>query len=112
MPAGLVAAARRGAGRANAPLTSRPVLTGSGSAIESVASPAVLTVVAVMLASYSRPMPGVNAPEVAGAPSVSASVLGTVPPTVACVQSERLTTWPHAILTVVVSSTVPSDACG
>ena len=37
--------------------------------------------VAVVDAVYSRATPGVNAPNVAGAPSVSASVAGTVPPT-------------------------------
>ena len=31
---------------------------------------------------YSRATPGVNAPNVAGVPSVSDSVAGTVPPTV------------------------------
>ena len=37
---------------------------------------------AVVDAEYSRATPGVNAPNVAGAPSVSDSVAGTVPPTV------------------------------
>ena len=37
---------------------------------------------AVVDAVYSRSTPGVNAPNVAGAPSVSDSVAGTVPPTV------------------------------
>ena len=86
------------------------MLTGSASATLSVALPAVLVVLAVVLASYSFAMPGVNAPNVAGVPSVSASVAGTVPPTPPCVHSERLATWPRAILTVVVSSTVPSGA--
>ena len=51
-----------------------------------------------------------NAPNVAGVPSVSASVAGTEPPTLPCVHSERLASWPRAIFTVVVSSTVPSAA--
>ena len=33
---------------------------------------------------YSRATPGVNAPNVAGVPSVSDSVAGTEPPTVPC----------------------------
>ena len=36
---------------------------------------------AVVDAVYSRATPGMNAPNVAGAPSVSASVAGTEPPT-------------------------------
>ena len=46
----------------------------------SVASPAVEITFAVVVAVYSFATPGVNAPNVAGAPSVSASVAGTVPP--------------------------------
>ena len=38
--------------------------------------------VAVVDAVYSFATPGVNAPNAAGAPSVSASVAGTVPPAV------------------------------
>jgi hypothetical protein len=45
------------------------------------ASPALLVIVAVVAAVYSFATPGVNAPNVAGAPSVSDSVAGTVPPT-------------------------------
>jgi hypothetical protein len=37
---------------------------------------------AVVVAVYSLSMPGVNAPNVAGAPSVRFSVAGTVPPIV------------------------------
>ena len=55
-------------------------------------------------------MPGVNGLNRAGVPSVSDSVAGTVPPTVPCVHSDRLASWPRAIFTVVVSSTVPSAA--
>ena len=53
------------------------------SATLSAASPAVETTVAVVDAVYSRATPGVKAPKDAGAPSVSASVAGTEPPTVA-----------------------------
>ena len=66
------------------------MFVGSASATLSAALPAVLVTVAVVLASYSFAMPGVNAPKLAGVPSVSASVLGTVPPTPPCVQSETL----------------------
>ena len=52
------------------------------SVTDSVASPAVEMTVAVVLASYVLSMPGVNAPNAAGAPSDSDSVAGTVPPTV------------------------------
>ena len=48
----------------------------------SVASPAVEMTVASVAPTYSLATPGVNAPSVAGAPSVSDSVAGTVPPTV------------------------------
>src|SRR6185369_3113986 len=44
-------------------------------------SPAVETTVAVVFAVYVLAMPGVKAPKVAGAPSVSASVAATLPPT-------------------------------
>ena len=53
------------------PFFRRPGGVVSGSATDSVPSPAVLMTFAVMLASYSFAMPGVNAPNVAGAPSVS-----------------------------------------
>ena len=52
-----------------------------GSATLSSASPAVEITVAVVDASYVLATPGVNAPNVAGAPSVSDSVAGTVPVT-------------------------------
>ena len=52
-----------------------------GSVTVSVASPAVLMTFPVVLAVYSRDTPGVKAPNVAGAPSVSESVAATVPPT-------------------------------
>ena len=48
----------------------------------SVASAAVLMTLAVVPASYSFAMPGVNGGNIAGAPRVSESVAGTVPPTV------------------------------
>ena len=53
---------------------------GAGSATDSVASPAVEMTLAVVEAVYSRATPGVNAPNVAGAPIVSDSVAGTVAP--------------------------------
>src|SRR3954447_1673208 len=64
-----------------APFTRWPVATGDGSFTDSVASPAVEVTVEVIDASYSFAAPGVNAPRDAGAPSVSDSVAGTVPPT-------------------------------
>src|SRR5690242_10272301 len=67
---------------ANVPLTSLPVLVGLGSATLSVASPAVEITVACVDAVYSLATPGVNAPNCAGAPIVSASVAPTLPPTV------------------------------
>ena len=48
----------------------------SGRLTVSVASPAVQMTLAVVEAVYSRATPGVNAPNVAGVPSVSASVAG------------------------------------
>ena len=53
-----------------------------GSDTVSAASPAVEVTFAVVVAVYSRATPGVNAGNVAALPSVSASVAGTVPPTV------------------------------
>src|SRR4051812_33914302 len=67
---------RSGRGRAKAPLVSRP-----GSETVSAASAAVLMTLAVVVAVYSRATPGANAPKLAGAPSVSASVAGTLAPT-------------------------------
>src|SRR4051794_20315839 len=72
-----------GEASANAPVTSRPVAVELGSAAVSVASPAVETTVAVVVAEYSFARPGVNAPNAAGVPSVSDSVAGTDPPTAA-----------------------------
>src|SRR5690348_6807403 len=66
-----------GSGNENAPLASR-----AGPETDSAASPAVEMTFAVVLAVYSFATPGVNAPKVAGAPSVSDSVAGTTPPTV------------------------------
>ena len=51
-----------------------------GSETDNAASPAVEITLAVVDAVYSFATPGVNAPNVAGVPSVSASVAGTVPP--------------------------------
>ena len=51
-----------------------------------------------------------NAPNVVGAPSVSARVAGTVPPTPPCVHSDAFTVWPLSIVIVLVSSSVPSGA--
>src|SRR5690349_22825467 len=45
-----------------------------------VASPAVEITLAVVEAVYVLPTPGVNGPNVAGVPRLSASVAGTVPP--------------------------------
>src|SRR3954447_20314222 len=67
---------RNGCASANAPLVSCP-----GSETLSVASPAVLITFAVVVAVYSRATPGTKAPKLAGAPSVSESVAGTVAPT-------------------------------
>src|SRR3954471_13022720 len=55
-------------------------------------------------------MPGVKAPKLAGAPSVSDSVAGTVPPTEAGVQSETFATSPLSTITLLVESTVPFGA--
>src|SRR4051812_35105292 len=74
--------ARSGSASANAPLTRWPGAVALGSTTESVASPAVEVTVAVVLAVYVRSAPGVNGPKAGGAPSVSESVAGTVPPTV------------------------------
>src|SRR4051794_5279001 len=65
---------RKGCASVNAPLVSRP-----GSETLSVASPAVLITFAVVVAVYSRATPGTNAPKLAGVPSVSESVAGTMP---------------------------------
>src|ERR1044072_4823382 len=65
-----------GSGSENEPLVRWP-----GSLTLSVASPAVEMTLAFVVAVYSRSTPGVKAPNDAGAPSVSASVAGTVPPT-------------------------------
>src|SRR5689334_18087346 len=67
---------RSGSGSENAPFARCP-----GSETVSAASPAVLTTFAAVVAVYSRSAPGVNAPNYAGAPSVSESVAGTSPPT-------------------------------
>ena len=80
-PSGLVALARSGLARVNAPLTSLPADAVFGSDTLRSASPAVETTVACDEAAYVFATPGVNAPNVAGAPSVSESVAGTVPPT-------------------------------
>src|SRR3954454_15760615 len=69
-----------GSGSANDPLERYP-----GSETLSAASPAVEVTVAVVEAAYSFATPGVNTPKRAGAPSVSESVAGTVPPTSASV---------------------------
>src|SRR6478735_1645368 len=73
----LPSSTRNGCGRLKAPLVRCP-----GSLVVSVASPAVEVTVAVVDAVYSRSTPGVNTPNEAGAPSVSAKVAGTEPPTV------------------------------
>src|SRR4051794_31593061 len=73
--AGLIST-RSAAGSANVPLVRCP-----GSLTVRAASPAVDTTFAVVDAVYSRVTPGVNAPNEAAGPSVSASVAGTVPAT-------------------------------
>src|SRR3954453_7278281 len=72
----LLNSTRSGSDSANAPFVSTP-----GSDTLSVASPAVLMTLAVVFAVYSFATPGVNAPNVAGVPSVRLSVAGTLPPT-------------------------------
>src|SRR5689334_17652931 len=66
-----------GSGRLNAPLARWP-----GTETLSAASAAELITLAVEDAVYVLSTPGVNAPNVAGAPSESASVAGVVPETV------------------------------
>src|SRR5215207_6995227 len=68
-PSGLVALARSGLARVNAPLTSLPVDAVFGSDTLRSASPAVETTVACDVAAYVLATPGVNAPNAAGAPS-------------------------------------------
>ena len=80
--AALRARAVSGSGRLNVPLTRWPVAVLDGSATLSSASPAVEITFAVPVASYVLSMPGVNAPKLAGVPSVRLSVAGTVPPAV------------------------------
>src|SRR4051795_8657994 len=77
----VLACACTACGSENAPLTRWPGAFVLGSATVSVASPAVLTTVAVVEALYSLATPGVKAPNCTGGPSVSDSVAGTVPPT-------------------------------
>ena len=65
-----------------------------------------------MVAVYSLSTPGVNAPKLAGAPSVSASVAGTLPPT-ACVPrtvtvNDLVAVLPWASLAVQVTIVWPS----
>src|SRR4051794_38121892 len=72
----LLNSTRSGSLNANDPFVNTP-----GSLTDSAASPAVLTTVAPVVATYSLSTPGVTPPKVAGAPSVSASVAGTDPPT-------------------------------
>src|SRR4051794_4277447 len=67
---------RSGSDRANDPL-----LRQHGSLTLSVASPAVEITFALVVAVYSWSVPGVNAPNDAGLPSISDSVAGTLPPT-------------------------------
>src|SRR3954462_11160052 len=73
---------RSGSGSENGPLARWP-----GSETPSAASPAVEMTVAVVAAVYSASRPGANAPKLAGAPSESESVAGTVPPTGAATTS-------------------------
>src|SRR3954447_2866928 len=64
-----------GSGSVNAPFAKCP-----GSETDSDASPAVEITFAVVEAVYVASTPGVNAPNDAGAPRVSANVAGTEPP--------------------------------
>src|SRR3712207_1305774 len=73
--------ARKGWASANAPLTRWPEAVVLGSLTVSAAQPAVEMTLAVVLAAYSRSTPGVKAPKLAAAPSVSDRVGGTEPPT-------------------------------
>src|SRR3954468_15926770 len=68
-----------------------PFVRWPGSETLSAASPAVEITFAGVVAVYSFATPGVKAPNVAGAPSDSESVAGTVPPTppVVCVALNR-----------------------
>src|SRR3712207_1937085 len=70
-----------GCGRKKGPLTRWPGFCVLVSLAVSVASPAVEITLAVVLAVYVRATPGTNAPKLAGVPSVSESVAGTLPPT-------------------------------
>ena len=68
---------------ANVPLTSLPVLVGAGVGdAERRVTGGRDDGGAWSVAVYSCATPGVNAPNCAGAPSVRASVAGTLPPTV------------------------------
>ena len=98
------------AASANAPLTSLPVLTGSASATLSAASAGRADHVrgrarVVLLRDARR-----ERAERRRRAERERERRRDLPPTPPCVQSERLTSWPRAILTVVVSSTVPSGA--
>src|SRR4051794_18058495 len=79
---GAPALACSGSASEEAPLTRRPEAVAPASLTVSTASPAVLMTLAVLPASYVRSTPGVNAPNVAAVPIVSASVAGTAPPAV------------------------------
>src|SRR5690349_15226635 len=70
-------ATRSGSARENAPLVMCP-----GSDTVNDASPAVEMTFALVRAVYSRSTPGTKGGNAAGPPTVSASVAGTVPPTV------------------------------
>src|SRR5689334_15190552 len=73
---------RSASGSENAPFIRWP-----GSDTLSAAFPPVEVTFAVVLAVYSLPTPGVNAPNDAAGPSESDSVAGTVPPTVVAIAS-------------------------
>src|SRR5262245_51708759 len=74
--AALLNSTRTGSLRANEPLVRTP-----GSDTDNAASPALEMTLADVVAVYCLSTPGANAPNVAGAPSVNASVAGTEPPT-------------------------------
>src|SRR5689334_11225900 len=75
----------------------------------SVAFPAVETTAAVVAALYVVSTPGVNAPNVAGGPSVRASVAGTVPPTPPSTVGNS-STWTRADDRASLISTPPNGA--
>ena len=77
-----MALARTGGASENVPLTRRPVAVALGSETLSERVAGGGDDVGRAAGRVVRATPGVNAPNVAGVPSVSESVAGTLPPTV------------------------------